>query len=1020
MSGIPSDLNNRLLVILLDCGPFASDNELRAIFVDARINPWRNRTLEANNPTSRVQVLIDTLHNQYNSSGQNVLALFLYVLSEQRHPEDACHQRLVRLATELEREMVSPEIERVEAAIEREQSRNVGLKTDAVAEAQKLIAEAKQYLKKEETVNLAAPLLADAAVRLAEAKEINQARNYATQAAELYLKGDDKLAAARQYLHAVELWLYHRTSPELARRQLEEATKLVDDLDDPVLRSQLLIIRAWYAFATMDDTTTQNYWDQIQAVLPQLEDDAQKAQLGRTAALQQATFAMVWEKWDLAQEILQTALEAVPVSARDERLDLFQGLLLVNTERGAWETADRLYQEAQSLLESQGDPQRLGLLTMHYAASLARRNKLQEAYEHYLSALQHLEGHVDVYTLGLGYQNMNYMLMRNGVLLFPDFDQHQARRVDLFYGTQTENKGHQHEVRALEMLVEEKLRDVLQQARLALVHYWQEGNWPGIENTYKLLAKFHAVRNNPVEALKATIRASDHKAAVEYGEVLEDKGDREQLDEIAEFLIQTRPAACEQVAATKALETLADVIPPRLLTPTLEHLLGLLRKPETEGLFTQVRRYSAEALRKFIAQLSYEQTNKVVQATLDQLQSPQNWTITEALLNLLNECFVQKPPKVELSLYAPVTEALLNFQDDEHLRRLAERAAGHLARTAPPEVREVIVTYLKAHSNQIERLAYLTVLKEQIPEDQLGDTIDQILQAINPQPFSIGHATAISISAISPRALINFKDVLSVSRYDQIIDGLLAAIINDENLLHTRSNAIWALSELPADALQQRADEVAKYLMWGAEEDTLPRSETINRELESQTDPLSNFRNNFGNNAEIRRSSLRALGRLYMHLSPENQKQVSDLFITARRDRDPTVRQGVAMALGASEGHLEEQNRLLLALVVLLQDSEPKPCAWAGVATGHFIKTGLAEPFAEDMVESLIHLAETSSNVEVRVGAAIGLRLATSSERLDEAMHRRAVDGLKKLADDVSFKVRREATTNIANGSDKK
>jgi hypothetical protein len=42
MSGMPSELLSRLQATLLRCGPFDSDSALRAVFVDARITPWRD------------------------------------------------------------------------------------------------------------------------------------------------------------------------------------------------------------------------------------------------------------------------------------------------------------------------------------------------------------------------------------------------------------------------------------------------------------------------------------------------------------------------------------------------------------------------------------------------------------------------------------------------------------------------------------------------------------------------------------------------------------------------------------------------------------------------------------------------------------------------------------------------------------------------------------------------------------------------------------------------------------------
>lgn len=106
-SGISTNLHSQLRTALLDCGPFATDRELQAVFVDKRVSPWRTRLPQADNIVARVEKVIDFLHNQHNDVGENALVLFLYVLSERLDPKDACHQRLVNIAKELEREIAS-------------------------------------------------------------------------------------------------------------------------------------------------------------------------------------------------------------------------------------------------------------------------------------------------------------------------------------------------------------------------------------------------------------------------------------------------------------------------------------------------------------------------------------------------------------------------------------------------------------------------------------------------------------------------------------------------------------------------------------------------------------------------------------------------------------------------------------------------------------------------------------------------------------------------------------------------
>ncbi|MBN1876357.1 MAG: hypothetical protein JXA33_19185 [Anaerolineae bacterium] len=103
--GLPPHLYSRLRATLRTCGPFGSDEALRAVFVDARITPWRDRLPEAANPAERIQKTVVYLFaQQADRAGatENALLLFLHVLRDAATPGDACHRRLTELAEELE------------------------------------------------------------------------------------------------------------------------------------------------------------------------------------------------------------------------------------------------------------------------------------------------------------------------------------------------------------------------------------------------------------------------------------------------------------------------------------------------------------------------------------------------------------------------------------------------------------------------------------------------------------------------------------------------------------------------------------------------------------------------------------------------------------------------------------------------------------------------------------------------------------------------------------------------------
>lgn len=96
---LPPELEQRLRAALLRCGPFASDRELRAIFVDTRIARWRD-DIPDNTPSrgKRVELFIEGLLSQRDDAGNNALTLVLQVLADRTPPGDSCHRELADLA----------------------------------------------------------------------------------------------------------------------------------------------------------------------------------------------------------------------------------------------------------------------------------------------------------------------------------------------------------------------------------------------------------------------------------------------------------------------------------------------------------------------------------------------------------------------------------------------------------------------------------------------------------------------------------------------------------------------------------------------------------------------------------------------------------------------------------------------------------------------------------------------------------------------------------------------------------
>ncbi|NBD36230.1 MAG: hypothetical protein GVY30_09570, partial [Chloroflexi bacterium] len=108
---MPPFLLNKVREALMECGPFGSNEELRAIFADPRIVQWRNRLPEGSSRLLRVNFLIQFLLDAWNTNGENALILFMIVASEQYAETDPCRKTLKDLTGELEPALIQDRIE---------------------------------------------------------------------------------------------------------------------------------------------------------------------------------------------------------------------------------------------------------------------------------------------------------------------------------------------------------------------------------------------------------------------------------------------------------------------------------------------------------------------------------------------------------------------------------------------------------------------------------------------------------------------------------------------------------------------------------------------------------------------------------------------------------------------------------------------------------------------------------------------------------------------------------------------
>ena len=99
--GIPALIYQELKEALIGCGAFYNDDSLNSIFIDHRLFAWHNKIPQAQNPTQRVEKVIEFLYGQYSNFYGNALVALLKVLSERAEEGDNSRTKLRNLANQL-------------------------------------------------------------------------------------------------------------------------------------------------------------------------------------------------------------------------------------------------------------------------------------------------------------------------------------------------------------------------------------------------------------------------------------------------------------------------------------------------------------------------------------------------------------------------------------------------------------------------------------------------------------------------------------------------------------------------------------------------------------------------------------------------------------------------------------------------------------------------------------------------------------------------------------------------------
>ncbi len=100
---VPNDIYVRIRNAFLLCDEFDSDNKITSLFIQPKLEPWRYSLPQAQNISSRVDLIIAFLSNKRrNDTNENGLIILLQILSARYDLTDDRSQILKKLSTELE------------------------------------------------------------------------------------------------------------------------------------------------------------------------------------------------------------------------------------------------------------------------------------------------------------------------------------------------------------------------------------------------------------------------------------------------------------------------------------------------------------------------------------------------------------------------------------------------------------------------------------------------------------------------------------------------------------------------------------------------------------------------------------------------------------------------------------------------------------------------------------------------------------------------------------------------------
>lgn len=847
---------------------------------------------------------------------------------------------------------------------------------------------------KSEQYERAANLYKHLAVLLKQEKRYVLSKTYARKAARCFLKINRKEAAIEQHLFAAEIWMNHTAfASTMADHDLEEAKKILAEVVNFALLAKTCLLQAQYSMLLGFRREIERMWEQVEALLPKVHSDFQ-LEIATELALQKSMIARLEGEWELAERVLNEANSRDwPLRFGKKRLELLWCLLFLHSELGNWEEVDRIYEQARNLIDDQ-DEGRNAKWLMHYAAALARKGEADRAFEMYMSALAYFKSiNATPSEKHHFFQDMIYSLINTKDDVFSSAMRYDTERLDLALSALHEDIGYLHKERARATYLEGKIDRAFAHAEYSFLYGWRKGDWSGLSEAHHTLAFLYGAEQDYIQATFAAISSGQNKTVEQYASRLNDLFDPEEIEQVMEHLLQKWGTPTGQQLALVALAKCIEIVPSNRLDDIIQLATHCLKQylvtPSNTN--SNVCRSAIKVLNLLAPRFSETQTNEMILLGIETVDEEIHWTNKLELIKLIGACFTNGCTP-QTNLYLSAVEAILPYFDRGALQAEAEFSLLDIGINAPIDARKIIIDFFYSRSNW----DFLAILKEIIPDETVRQHIENTFHALEPEKGSV------SIGGRGVRSINNFNEYIFPSMTDMVVDGLIAVIRNPDSILHHKAQAILTIRWLPDEVLAKRANEIGQWLLQVAN----------NRQPSKEVGGLERL---FGNEEDVRRNSLYALGHLYAFVNSNLKMQIRKIMVLLSTNNFPAIRMGSAMALRLVEDPSSFSPELTYTLVELMHDKDSDVRHWATSAAGHRIADGsLSKNASLFILERLIKAATDDKNAHARAGAAYGLKILATSDTVSDSVKKKIEEARQKTLQDVNFEVVRMATKSKA------